>query len=764
MTGAALRPSNGEPEATAPRTTSLRSLSARLDRGFGVLRNHGGVAAAAALSALLAAVTSPLWLGHVIPIWDALDFYYPAVAYVSDSLREGRFPLWDPYSGAGEPFQADPQKLVLNPVVLLLGRFVPDPLLSFVLVWLVHWWWAAIGMIWIARRFGASASAALLAGGSYALSGFFVSHAEHTTFLFVAAWLPWTIGLADAAVARRSAASALLAAAALGASGAFGGYPMLVAFTGLASAVWLLLRFVAFPDRADAADRRVAARWTAGTLAVMAAVLVLAWGPILHAFMSEAAVVTNRLSAITPERAMFGEPFTLRAALSLFFPFATIFLAGNGVDMSADVSMTNAYIGFATVPLAVTWAWISLRERRRSGWLLAFAAFMVLVSLGGVGGIRILLHYVFPPLRHMRFNAAFRLYWIFSACLAAGLGLTLVVQREAARRVFLRVSLAWLGVAAAAAASLWLWIDGRGIPLGPALPSLFIPVALAGPSIVAVAAWMSRRPSPLGGALVAAIACLDVAAGLHVNHFTAWTKNDGALAQIQDARSLTTTTAGNPRPRLARSLTGSFNAHLILKIPVLGSYTSFTHPDLSALAQSRFVGTLCGPVRFWLVPGGEPSPGREAALAELVRTGPTDPVPVFVDGGGSAAPRVVPATYGDVAVETYRPEEVVLRVNVPPAGGLLTSVERYTPGWKVSVDGRPAAALRTNLLFRGVLLEPGSHRVVWRYEPAGWWPLVAVSAATLALAVLGAAALAVRSRRPRPADPTDDPQEAAQAR
>ncbi|HEX9402577.1 MAG TPA: hypothetical protein VF912_20950 [Anaeromyxobacter sp.] len=743
-------------EAPRPATTAAASSAGAVGEGRAA-EEGGGAAAAVLLSAVFAAVTAPLWLGRVVPRWDALDFFYPVVTYISDALREGRFPLWDPYSGAGEPFHAEPQKLVLNPVVLLLARFVSNPLLAFVLVWLVHWWWGAMGMVWVARRFGASAAGAFLAGGSYALSGFFVSHAEHTTFIFVAAWLPWTIGLADAAVARRSAPSASLAAAALGASAAFGGYPMLVTFTGVAVAVWLLLRFVVLPEGGDLGERRARARWAAGTLALMASVLVLAWSPILHAFMSEAAVITSRLSTVSPVDAIYGQAFTLRSALSLVLPYAPIVLHDSGVDRTSELSVTNAYMGFATIPLAVTWAWISLRERRQGASLVAFTAFMVLVSLGGVGGVRILLHYVVPPLRFMRFNAAFRLYWIFPACLAAGLGLTCVVEREAARRVFLRVALGWTAVAAAAAAVVWMWLDGIGVSPRPALPSLVLPFALASPAVVLAAWWISRRPSSAGGALLAAIAFLDVAAGLYVNRFTVWSSDQGVLAAIshaQDARTRTTATAGDPPPRTVSPVgywdpdVLPFNAQLILKISLLDSYTTLGHPDLKTLVAGRFSETLCGPRRFWLAPGGEPFLEREVALVELALSGGRgEPVPVFVEGGGSPAPRVVPGTYGDVAVESYRPEEIVLRVAAPAQGGLLTSVERYAPGWKVAVDGRPAAAVQTNLLFRGVFLDAGAHRVVWTYDPDLWWPLVAVSVATLSLALLAAGAFALTARR-----------------
>jgi hypothetical protein len=120
---------------------------------------------------------------------------------------------------------------------------------------------------------------------------------------------------------------------------------------------------------------------------------------------------------------------------------------------------------------------------------------------------------------------------------------------------------------------------------------------------------------------------------------------------------------------------------------------------------------------------------------------------VFLDRPAGAPERVAPGAWGAVEVEVYRPEEVVLRAEVPPPGGLLVSTERWTPAWKVWVDGRPDAPLRTNLFFRGVLVGPGPHRVVWRYEPDLWWPLVGLSAATLALAGGAGVFLAVRARR-----------------
>ena len=41
----------------------------------------------------------------------------------------------------------------------------------------------------------------------------------------------------------------------------------------------------------------------------------------------------------------------------------------------------------------------------------------------------------------------------------------------------------------------------------------------------------------------------------------------------------------------------------------------------------------------------------------------------------------------------------------------------YYPGWIAEIDGKPAPVLRADVLFRGVEVPPGEHRVVFRYAP-----------------------------------------------
>ncbi|MCH7952240.1 YfhO family protein [Patescibacteria group bacterium] len=53
-----------------------------------------------------------------------------------------------------------------------------------------------------------------------------------------------------------------------------------------------------------------------------------------------------------------------------------------------------------------------------------------------------------------------------------------------------------------------------------------------------------------------------------------------------------------------------------------------------------------------------------------------------------------------------------------PAILLLT--DSYYPGWKATLDGKPAEILRANYTFRAIVVPRGKHIVVFRYEPKGF--------------------------------------------
>ncbi len=62
------------------------------------------------------------------------------------------------------------------------------------------------------------------------------------------------------------------------------------------------------------------------------------------------------------------------------------------------------------------------------------------------------------------------------------------------------------------------------------------------------------------------------------------------------------------------------------------------------------------------------------------------------------------------------PERLVVSVeNAAP--GILVVSDTLTPGWRAYVDGQRVPILATNGLFRGIVLGPGTHTVLFQYRP-----------------------------------------------
>lgn len=704
-------------------------------------------------SLIFLVLLSPLYSGKTEPWGDARDQFYPSFAYQSDSIAEGRFPLWDPYTSCGSPFHAEPQHSTLNPLAIVLGLSISDSGHAFVAYWTFTWWLGGIGMLWLSWHFGSGPNGGLFAALAYALSGFFIGHAEHTSYVIIAAWLPWIFGFADRAVSTGGRGYALLAGSAMGVA-SLGGYPGLVAFTGLAIAVWFVVRLL-LAGHATAPKRHHSTRHLvemAITLVIIAVTMVAIWSPVLHAFFTEGAGYTERVSPLPPEAANYGEPFSLPAWISIFFPLVTIV----GREwMGADISMTNGYVGILAFPLAFFWFLKGSGEKRP--WaMLVFFLFMFLVSIGGNAGVRTALYYLFPPMRFVRFSAPFRIFWILPVCLAAGLGYSSILSQPHHRRYASTLFAGWM--AAVVIAIFFLTVifplhDRDGSYL--VVLRSFLPAAVVLP-VATGCLWLctpakKEHLSRLFLSAFLVLSIIDMSGHFLNNQDTVWTRSN-ALRRVESAHRRSTHISGEPGPRLPHLPFELFNVQQVIKSPVVQGYTTMVSRGFDeVLCKSRFVEILMSPLRFWISPGVEVLPSKESALSVLASTGFGDPVPVFIENSRTSllhSDRIIPGSLGKAEVLFYAPERVDMNVDVPGReGGFLASTERYAPGWKAWIDGIPQEVVKTNLYFRGIFVPPGRHFVRWTYEPRLWNQLVILSYSALVVAFCGGIGLLIRTSR-----------------
>jgi hypothetical protein len=81
----------------------------------------------------------------------------------------------------------------------------------------------------------------------------------------------------------------------------------------------------------------------------------------------------------------------------------------------------------------------------------------------------------------------------------------------------------------------------------------------------------------------------------------------------------------------------------------------------------------------------------------------------------SAAPRSFAGT-GSARILSYGTTEIMVEVR-SDGGGVLVLNDVWHPWWSASIEGRAVPIARANVMFRGVEVPAGTHRVRFAFEP-----------------------------------------------
>ncbi len=142
--------------------------------------------------ATLVCYWTPMTSSQTSILWDAADYYHVVQNYLSQELHAGRIPFWTPFPWSGYTFIADPQVGAWYPLNWPFFLVGVTPRVLVVEHWL-HVLLACLGAYFLELRLLRNRPAAVLAGLTYGLCGYFVGHSSHTTMLQCAAWAPWLL-------------------------------------------------------------------------------------------------------------------------------------------------------------------------------------------------------------------------------------------------------------------------------------------------------------------------------------------------------------------------------------------------------------------------------------------------------------------------------------------------------------------------------------------------------------------------------------------
>jgi hypothetical protein len=402
----------------------------------------------------------PLWqrlapAGYTQPsnhvLSDQVTQFWPWRVFAVRSLERGELPLWNPYINGGQPFLASAQSALFDPleaITYLVDVLYKPPLYAAtVIVAISRLFVAGLFTFLFAREIGLTLPGALLAMFAFALSGPLVGWVGYP-LASVMAWFPAMLWTIERAMARQSAGYTLLCGLVIGAQ-FLGGHPETSFVVAAAWAAYVLCRILG--DR----DRTVKARLAMGGRAVSAASIGAALGaiqllPFIDA-LAQSAIVSSRQaqsaarSTTILARALFEWhewPTLITAILPQFF--------GTPLDESylypySNYIEQNAYAG--VVPLVLALVAAVMAFRRRVSFHQQQARFWVLtagISLGMALRLPVVNGLNYLPLFDISANGRYRLIYVFSIALLAGMGLDrLNRDRRASQRL---VSRTWIAV------------------------------------------------------------------------------------------------------------------------------------------------------------------------------------------------------------------------------------------------------------------------------------------------------------------------------
>lgn len=700
---------------------------------------------------------------------DFLEQNYPYRAFHAEELRAGRFPFWNPYQFGGMPFAADVQASVFYPLNVLLALFVTSGRLAPVWVEALSVFHALLGgfFLYLLVRFRTSCTyASIVAGVSWALSGFFVVRMIHLNVLSVVVWLPLLLLLLLVAIERRSLAAALLAGVVLGIS-FLGGSPQFSLF------ILLALLLLAAHETVVPRARRGAARFAPFGFLAVAALVGLGLAAVQLLPSAELAGLSLR-TELTYEKASecsFG-PASF-ATLLVPHVYGRYFGgAGSGYwgpGRYYDYWELCAYAGSVVLLLAA--CAIIYRPRDRSTvFFVLLALFGLLLALGRYGPLHPLFFKLLPV--YDRFRCPGRVIFLSGLALSflAGQGARLLGEVPVRGR---RWALAGVAGFLAAAGTIG-YLTGRpdGGAIGTRIPSdagstalrsyaLFL--AFFVPAALLVLRWAFGR-SPLSrrarGALLLLLAAELFALGYGFNDG----KTDpdryyrGETAMLDLLRTESEGGLYRVKTRADEGMVLPRNMGSVNRIPSADGYNQLKlqrYEDLQVgghVSLARFLDLLGIRIyasydrdartlrlarnedclaKAWFVGEAEVHENPRALLDRLGAEAFDPRRTVLLEeemdapGGGS----------GSATVTAWGPNRIEVEATADGPGYLVLGEIAY-PAWRARVDGDERPVLAANRALRAVRLEEGRSTVVWEYRSASFRTGVVVALATLLTAAV----------------------------
>ncbi len=330
---------------------------------------------------------------------DAFDGYFPPKFFMSESLRAGYLPLWNPYINYGLPQYGDMSSAFWSPFTWLFAATVGYNAYTFTIEELIYLLIGCVGMFRLLRLMDLDKLVCFAGAIAYLCCGYNVGNLQHFNWISGAALLPWCMWSYLRFYHHRTFRNVLLTALIF--------YIFVAsAHPGLSIAAFYFFVpvsvFLFFDEKEKTFVKKIGSYISAHAKFLIATGLlsigmIIAYADILpHITRGEKVSEINMLANAT----------TFQSWISALLPFGTV---KNDVSFNTDISMRNIYFGLGSLLFFLV-ALFSKKSRWEKLLLITGILFLLL-STGGI--FKIFGYKFIPMIGYVRLNGEFRIISIF---------------------------------------------------------------------------------------------------------------------------------------------------------------------------------------------------------------------------------------------------------------------------------------------------------------------------------------------------------------
>lgn len=692
--------------------------------------------ACAVIAAVVCIAFSAITFFGLTMKWDMANYFLSIRYLIGYSLQHRVLPVWNPYLSLGYPLASSVTSGVWYPPVWFFGYLFGYNATLINVECVLHLVIAGTGFYYFMRTQHFSRRVALLMGCTYALSGFFVSNAQHLNFIIGAAWLPVFSGLLIRAIEtgkiRHIVASSLVLFMMV-----TGGYPAIFIILFYIILVYFLFLFIKYIREKNKVG---ITRILKIILGVGACTSLLCAYPLL--LYQQAAPFITRGHGISLAFSL-SLPFPVEAWLSFLNPVASL---NPSAYADSDISMINAYFGIGWV-LVLGIAFFYKRPLF-DYFILFISLFFLATSAGSLFPFRSWLYELLPGMNLFRFPAIFRLFVI--------IGFIWLTARTLESDIWQRHRI-----------KLWILLSGGVLLFSQAYLLLSLHSTDFNSEDMPIIFGKAISPDSLFYGEIA-IQSISVIVFIVIflkykNIYTSFlllffTQSITMILSVQ-SNSFATIVANVKTSVINKKIASYPGGFLPDSGEVIGTFAHFADPGFSPVVYNAnlFARTLAfdgyepfelnSTLNFvtWKINDKIAEHKLfyfpDTAIIQNNYLFPRDrnlipPNAVMVNREQYQALRGIISNYPrretSLKLIQFKPDYTAVSVRCNKKE-LLCFMQNYYPGWKCYVDGQDVPIQKVNVSLQSVIIKPGNHSIVFAYVPLGWFPGFYITAGSFCL-------------------------------